>query len=169
MKSVVCILSGLVAGWFLTESDDLMPAGFNDWVGQAVAGSETVAVLLGALPVASAMSESIHIWLIIAALTVIPIFFISLFAAGVYAWTGKARLLAYTSLIWPLFMACMGVYYTRRMAAVDPLIARSFWSNTQGNVQFYLYSAAAFVLLFVVLVRISNSMGWAGSQRTASE
>jgi len=166
MKSAVSLLIGIVAGWFLTESDGLMPDTFTNWVGNAVAGSEAVSTLLEFLPLSSETAHTIHIWIIVASVVAIPVLAISLVAAGVYLWSRKARLIIYGSLVVPLFMTATAIYYKYRLAEYDPRLARSFWSNAEGNVQSYLLSVCLFCLAFVA---IKQAIGLANAAKSHNQ
>lgn len=136
-----------------------MPNAFVDWVGSSVAGSEAVVAVLELLPLNPDTTETVHVWLILTSIIAGPVLCISLIAAGVYAWSCKARLIVYSSLAVPLFMAVMAVYYKYQLAEHDPLLARSFWNNAEGNVQGYLLSVCLFVLAFATIrqmVRLSS-------------
>ena len=163
MKSAVSLLIGVVAGWFLTESDDLMPDTFTNWVGNSVAGSDAVSAVLEFLPLSSEIAHTVHVWIIVASVVAIPVFAISVVATGVYLWSRKARLIVYGSLIVPLFMTATAIYYKYRLAEYDPRLARSFWSNAEGNVQSYLLSGCLFCLAFVA---IKQAIGGANSAKS---
>lgn len=163
MKSAVSMLVGLMAGWLLTESDDLMPDAYTEWVGNSVAGSDAVMAVLELLPLSSGAVETVHIWLIVVSITALPVFCISLIAAGVYLWSRKGRLIVYGSLVVPLFMAAMAVYYKFKLAEADPLLARSFWNNAEGNVQGYFLSVCLFVLAFAMIGQTAKLANLRGS------
>lgn len=63
-------------------------------------------------------------------------------------WSLKARLIVYGSLVVPLFLTAMAVYYKYQLAESDPLLARSFWNNAEGNIQSYFLSVCLFFLAF---------------------
>ncbi len=104
-------------------------------MGKAVASSETVSSLLYALPMSPAAAETVHVWLIMAALTVVPEMCFGVLAVAFYMWGRNARLIIYSSLVAPLFMVGMGLYYRFQLAKSDPLLARSFWNNAESNIQ----------------------------------
>ena len=151
MKSVVSVLTGLIAGWLLTESHDLMPDSFTSWVGNAVAGSGAIRAVLELLPLSSGAANTVHIWIIVASISFIPVFGISLFAAAVHLWSRKARLIVYGSLIVPLFMTALAISHQYRLAQVDPRLAMSWWSNAGGNVQSYILNVCLFALAFFTI------------------
>lgn len=151
MKSVVSMLVGLVVGWLLTKSDELMPDAYNEWVGNSVAGSDTIRAILQLLPLSSGTAETVHIWLIVVSVTALPILCISLAAAVVYLWSRKARLIVYSSLIAPLSMGAIAVYYKYQLGEADPLLAHSYWNNAEGNLQSYLLSVGLFILAFEMI------------------
>lgn len=154
MESVLAALTGLIAGWLLTKSDGFMPDSYMEFAGNAVAGSETVSSLVYALPMSPAAAETVHVWLIIAALTVVPAMCIGALAIAVYMWARNARLIVYSSLVAPLFMAGMGLYYKFQLAKSDPLLARYFWNNAESNIQGYIFSVSIFILAFLVLKQL---------------
>jgi len=154
MKSVVSVLVGLIAGWLLTESDDLMPDVFTNWVGQAVAGSGAISAALDILPVSSETAHSIHVCVIVVSILIVPVLGISVVSAGVYWWSRKARLIIYSSLVVPLFMTATAIYYKYQLAEYDPRLARSFWSNAGGNVHSYLLSVCLFAIAFMVIKQV---------------
>ena len=157
MKSVASILVGLVAGWLITELNDLMPDMFVDWIGSSVAGSQLVGAVLGFLPLSSETTYSVHAWVITASVVAIPILCISLMAAAVYMWTQRSRPIIYSSLAAPLFMAIMAIYYKYQLAKTDPLLAQSFWNNAEANVQAYLLGVSIFILFFALIKRLCKS------------
>ncbi|MCM2319266.1 MAG: hypothetical protein NDI93_08035 [Pseudomonas sp.] len=154
MKSVVSMLVGLMAGWLLTESYGLMPDAYTIWVGNLVAGSDVIVAVLELLPLSSGAAEAVHGWVVVASITAVPVFCISLIAAGVCLWSRKALLIVYGSLVVPLFMANMAVYYKYQLAKSDPLLAHSFWNNAEGNIQGYFLSECLFVLAFVMIGQV---------------
>jgi len=131
-----------------------MPKAYMDFVGNAVAGSEIVASLLDVLPISSATAEAFHVWLIMAAFTSVPAICIGLITLGIYAWTGKARLIIHSSLAPPLFMAAVGLYYKSKLAKSYPLVAHSFWNNAELNIQGQLFSVAIFIVIFALLKQL---------------
>lgn len=51
-------------------------------------------------------------------------------------------------------MVGMGLYYKFQLAKSDPLLARSFWSNAESNIQSYIFSVFLFILAFLVLKQL---------------
>ncbi len=151
MKSVASIFVGLIAGWFLTRPDYLIPDAVTDWIGNAVAGSGTISASLKLLPLSPDTVYSMHVFIIALSILAVPVFVISLVATGVYLWSRKARLIVYYSLVAPLFMAATASYYKYQLEEYDHQLARSFWNNAEGNVQVYIWSACLFVLTFAAL------------------
>jgi phosphoglycerol transferase MdoB-like AlkP superfamily enzyme len=148
------MLVGLIAGWLLTESYGLMPDAYTERIGNSVAGSDAIRAVLELLPLSSGAAEAVHAWVVVASITALPVFCISLIASGVYLWSRKGRLIVYSSLVVPIFMATMAVYYKYQLAMYDPLLACSFWNNAEGNIQGYFLSECLFVLAFAMIGQV---------------
>ena len=140
-----------------------MPDSFTEWVGSSVAGSDAISAVLELFALSSGAAHTVHIWVIVTAISFVPVFGISLVAAVVHVWSQKARLIIYSSLIVPLFMTVLAINYQYRLAQVDPRLAVSWWSNAGGNVQSYILNVCLFALIFFT---IKQALMLAGMAKT---
>ena len=146
---------GLLVGWLLTINTlDFLPESFFKWVSIGLAGSELLVCLLSFLPFSADSIYEIQFWVLLSFLSLIPIMLFTPIVVAIHAWSGHARLIIYSSLVYPLFMPVQVIYILNRFKDVDTQLAQSFWNISETQVQGYFLSASLFIVVFILLNKI---------------
>ncbi len=156
MKSIVSIITGLMVGWVLCNLTDLTPDVLVDPIGSFVASSHGLYELLNFFQLSSQRIEFVHVWVIFISIITIPVLVVSFLSLAVYVWSRKARLIVYSSLVAPICMSLLSVYFTNRMVLVDSRLARSFWNISQDNIHTYFVAVALFIMMFLLFTKVTK-------------
>ncbi len=130
MFKLISFVYGVCAGYFVCNINKLVPSAYQDYIGNSIATSDVIKLSLNAIIGNPEIQRSIHLWIIVLGVVIIPIILSALLSFLVYRWTKELRYIIYAGLIPILYSILVtkvlfSVYLKEHLAWFLPLIDRA--------------------------------------------
>jgi hypothetical protein len=155
VRSLISIVVGLITGWLVLTKSTMIPGALKKIIGEQVARNTYLDQAINFLQLSSDSSYYTKLWIIIFLINIIPLSIYALAATSVYLWSGKGRVVFYSSLCIPLFFIS---YTVLKYNFYNPAGA-SYFSYFRGSVRYFdiaIFNMLIFSIILSSLIIIAK-------------
>ena len=109
VRALISIVIGLITGWLVRTEPVMIPNALKQLIGEQVARNPYLDQAINFLHLSSNTAYYAKLWIILFLISIIPLSLYALTATAVYIWSGKGRMIFYSSLCIPLLSTAIAV------------------------------------------------------------
>ena len=157
-KLLISLLFGFFSGWAVTNAGAITPDAIEQFIGNALARSQSIQSISELITNNEKAAASAHIWIVAFGMAMPSIVLMSVCAFLVARWSGKTRYVAYASLIYPMYII-LGAAFIARFVLVDEAFTRTFAAVYSPSLSGVVINLVVYFSLFYLLLLSSKKFG----------